>query len=223
MHLGLIGGIGPAATDTYYRALVREMAQRGTALEMTIVHADAPTLIGNLMADAQATQVEIYLTLTRRLAAAGADCVAITSMGGHFCVGAFAQVSPLPVVDMVEVVARHVAAQGYTRLGVMGTGPVMASGLYGGLAEAEILPPIPEMFDAVHAAYVEMAGQGAASAAHRATFDACVREMMEGRGAQAIIMGGTDLSLVYAPDTADFPIVDCALLHVDALADLASA
>ena len=41
MHIGLIGGIGPAATEFYYRALVKLYAQAERRLELTIVNADA--------------------------------------------------------------------------------------------------------------------------------------------------------------------------------------
>jgi aspartate racemase len=48
MHIGLIGGIGPAATDFYYRRLISIFASRKAALDLTIVHADTPTLLDNL-------------------------------------------------------------------------------------------------------------------------------------------------------------------------------
>jgi aspartate/glutamate racemase len=43
MHIRLIGGIGPAATDFYYRRLIAAFASRKTPLEPTIAHADTPT------------------------------------------------------------------------------------------------------------------------------------------------------------------------------------
>jgi aspartate racemase len=36
MHIGLIGGIGPAATEFYYRGLIDRHAKSGTRLELTI-------------------------------------------------------------------------------------------------------------------------------------------------------------------------------------------
>ena len=47
MQIGLIGGIGPAATDFYYRTLIQKFASADAELDMTIVHADAPTLVKN--------------------------------------------------------------------------------------------------------------------------------------------------------------------------------
>ena len=39
MHIGLIGGIGPAATEFYYRGLIDRHAKSGTRLELTIANA----------------------------------------------------------------------------------------------------------------------------------------------------------------------------------------
>ena len=60
MQIGLIGGIGPAATDFYYRSLIEKFASEDADLDMTIVHADASTLVKNLMDDNKDAQVSIY-------------------------------------------------------------------------------------------------------------------------------------------------------------------
>src|SRR5260221_13463841 len=71
MHIGLIGGIGPAATGFYYRRLISTFASKKAVLELTIVHADTPTLLSNLVSNDAAAQVAIYTRLTNRLVAAG--------------------------------------------------------------------------------------------------------------------------------------------------------
>ncbi len=93
MHIGLIGGIGPGATDYYYRRLISTFAERNSALDLTIVHADAPTLLRNLASNDVAAQTSIYARLTARLVSAGAECVAVTSIAGHFCIDAFKAIS----------------------------------------------------------------------------------------------------------------------------------
>src|SRR5262245_17116634 len=106
MQIGLIGGIGPAATDFYYRRLIRVVAQKKSPLELTIVHADTPTLLENLTRNRAATQAQMFARLTERLASAGAGCVAVTSIAGHFCRKEFEALSPLPVDDALEFWAR---------------------------------------------------------------------------------------------------------------------
>ena len=71
MHIGLIGGIGPGATDFYYRRLISTFASKNATLELTIVHADTPTLLSNLARNDAAAQTAIYTRLTNRLISAG--------------------------------------------------------------------------------------------------------------------------------------------------------
>ena len=134
MHIGLIGGIGPAATDFYYRRLISTFASKKAALELTIVHADTPTLLSNLVSNDAAAQVAIYMRLTNRLVAAGAGCVVVTSIAGHFCIDAFKAASPLPVVDMISEVGRAIERRGLKRIGILGTRTVMETRFYGGVA-----------------------------------------------------------------------------------------
>ncbi len=67
MHIGLIVGIGPAATDFYYRYLIAAAARIGRDLELTVAHADTPTLLRNQSTANDQAQVDIYLRLTERL------------------------------------------------------------------------------------------------------------------------------------------------------------
>ncbi len=216
-QIGLIGGIGPAATDFYYRRLIGAFARAEMPLDLTIVHADTPTLLGHLASNDVAAQVAIYLRLTHRLAAAGAGCVAITSIAGHFCVEAFKAVSPLPVVDMIGEVARAIEDRGMKRIGILGTRTVMETRFYGGVRNATLVPPSGSDLDAVHDAYVAMAAAGTVTDAQRAVFYAVSEQLMRGGGVEAIMLGGTDLALAFDGRNSAFPLIDCAGIHADAI------
>ena len=223
MQIGLIGGIGPAATDYYHRGLIAAFARAERPLDLTIVHADSPTLIDNLQRDDRTAQVAIYQRLTDRLVAAGAGCVVVTSIAGHFCIGPFKEVSPLPVIDMLREVEAAVAARGLKRVGILGTKTVMESRFYGGIATAEVVPPKGSLLDDVHTAYVTMATAGQVTDDQRAVFDAACTEFLERERVDAVLLGGTDLALVYGDEAAAFPVVDCAAIHIDAVARAAMA
>lgn len=223
MHIGLIVGIGPAATDFYYRAILAQLGPRGAELDLTMAHADTPTLLCHQAAGDVAAQVAIYQRLTARLQAAGAETVAITSIAGHFCVAPFRQVSPLPVIDLLGTVDQAVTARGLRRLGIIGTRVAMASGFYGALRDAEVLPPPGALLDRVHDAYVAMAAAGSVTAAQRDTFFEAGRILVEQHGAEAVMLGGTDLALAFAGDDCGFPTLDCAAIHAAEIARAALA
>jgi aspartate racemase len=206
MHIGLIGGIGPAATDFYYRRLISTFVSKKAALELTIVHADTPTLLSNLASNDGSAQVAIYTRLANRLVAAGAECVVVTSIAGHFCIDAFKAVSPLPVVDMISEVGRAIEKRGLKRIGILGTRTAMETHFFGGVTSAQIIPPSGNDLDDVHDAYVTMAATGVATDAQQAVFTAACQRLLNDRGVEAIMLGGTDLALIFNDQTSDFPL-----------------
>lgn len=221
MHVGLLGGIGAAATDFYYRGLIEAMKARGADLDLTMVHADAPTLVRNFEARQPDAQAEIFLRLTERLATAGADFVAIPSVGGHFCIEPFRQRSPLPIIDLIQEMNAHLADQGYKRVGLLGTDTVMKTRFYGGVTSADILVPPPSVIDVVHHAYVDMALSASVNAAQRKIFMDAGQALAD-QGAETVLLGGTDLFLAFDGQTVSFETLDCAGVHVDAIARAAS-
>ena len=218
MQIGLIGGIGPAAQDYYTRLLIVHFATVNTSLEMTTVHADAPTVLANLAGNRRAEQAEIFGQLTDRLALSGASFVAVTSIAGHFCRHEFAIRSSLPVVDMVDAVAAHIGELGLDRIGILGTRSVMQSKFYGGIPDVTIIAPELPSLDDVHEAYVAMASAGMASPAQRRVFEVAARTLIDHQGAQAILLGGTDLVLVFNDANSPYAVIDCAAIHARKIA-----
>ena len=221
MHIGLIGDIGPAATDFYSRRLITTFAGANTPLELTLVHADALTLLRHLAANHAKPQVASYQRLTRGLASAGADYDVVTSIAGHFCIGNFTAESPLPVVDRLAEVSRVVERRDLLRIGMPGTRTVMESRFYGGITSPEIIPPDGPELEAVHEAYGSMATSGFVTDAQTSVFTAASRRLITEHCAEAIMLRGTDLARAFNEQTAGFPLVDCAPIHVDAITRLA--
>jgi len=182
VHIGLIVGIGPAATDFYYRSLIGQMAAAHCDLELTMAHADTTTLLANQAADNTRGQVDIYDHLTRRLQAAGARSVAVTSIAGHFCIEAFERVSTLPVINLLSVVNDGVQARGYRRVGLLGTRGVRESAFYGALRGVKALAPVRDSLDQVHEAYVTMATSARCTDEQRQTFFNACRALVEAQG-----------------------------------------
>src|SRR5258705_5226862 len=132
MHIGLIGGIGPAATDFYHRGLIERHSASGIPLELTIAYADARQMSRNLANKDPGRQAEIFARLVHRLKAAGAVAAAVTSMGGHFCIKELEAISPLPMINAIPAVGAAVARSKLRKVGILGTRTVMESRLYGG-------------------------------------------------------------------------------------------
>lgn len=220
MHIGLIGGIGVAATVVYYQRLAAAGAQRGARLDLTIVHGDIQELIRNNLADKRDEQARAFLPLVERLRDAGCDCAALTSLGAHFCFDELAAISPLPLISGVAPLDDHFAAQGIGQVGLLGTRVVMRTRLYGQLARTAAIA-LDDEIETLGQMYQEVAVAGHCTPGQRAAFLDAGRRMMA-QGAGAIVLAGTDLNLAFDGQDPGYPVIDALDVHVALLADLAA-
>ena len=219
MHIGLIGGIGPAATEFYYRALVKIYSQANQRLELTITNADARELVGNLEAGNKEAQAAIFAQLISQLKGAGCESVAVTSMGGHFCMDALRPISSLPIISALHALQTYFSKRNITKVGVLGTSAVMGSKIYG-LSGVDVVTVTDEELGTAHAHYVSLAFAGKATNDQRLYFEEAAKRLVDQQGAQAIVLGGTDLFLAFGKSDYSYPIIDCATVHAEEIARL---
>lgn len=219
MHVGLITGLGPAATVVYYQRLTQAAAQRGCRLELTMVEANIGEVLANSISGRAGEQAEVFARLLHRLHAAGADFASLTAIGPHFCWNETVALSPLPLLSAITPLDDFCAGHGYRRVGLLGTARAMHSGLFGQMVRTEVLTP--ENLDVVGKAYQDMAVEGRCDDATRALLFDAGRAMMES-GAQAVALAGTDLLLAFDVRDPGFPVLDALEIHAALLADLAT-
>ena len=217
MHIGLIGGIGVAATVAYYQRLTQAVDQ---PIEITIVHAQVQDLLRNNLADDRHAQARIYANLIDRLKAAGCDLAAITSLGGHFCFDETVPLSSLPLVSAVSPLDAYFEQENLGVVGIMGTAVVMRTGFYGALKKTRALVPEGDL-SVVGTRYQDMAIRGHATDEDRTFFFDEAQKLID-RGAEAVVLGGTDLNLVFDGGDVGYRVVDALDVHVDVLAKLAT-
>lgn len=219
MHVGLITGLGPAATVVYYRRLTEAAAARGCRLELTMVEASIREVLANNLAGRSREQAEVFAGLLHRLKAAGAEVASITAIGPHFCWEETLALSPLPLVSAIAPLDTHCATHGLRRVGLLGTARAMETRLFGQMVRTCVL--VPEDSAAVGKAYQDMAVAGRCDEATRRRLFAAGEEMMA-RGAEAVALAGTDLLLAFDGRDPGFPVIDALEVHVAVLADLAT-
>lgn len=204
----------------YYQRLTTEVRRKGARLDLTIVQADVDELVRNNRADDRAAQAKVYLELIERLKSAGADCVAITSLGGHFCYDETVEKSPLPLVSGVDPLDTYFASRGLKVIGLLGTEVVMRTRLYGQLEKTRAVVPSDNLVE-VGDTYRDMAIRGASTDADRVLLIGAGQRMVDDQGADAIVLAGTDLGLAFDGHDTSYKVVDALDVHVALLADLA--
>jgi aspartate racemase len=215
--IGLIGGLGVGATVHYYQELVKAHATRGRVLNLVMAHADMNRALATVQAGDRAGLAEYLAGLIAKLAAAGAEFAVVPAVTPHICIAELLKLSPLPVVNLVEELQRQIEARGLRRVALFGTRFTVESGLFGLLRGVDVVAPTAAEIEFVHQTYMQLVSAGGGSEEQRASLSRLAHLLMERESVEAVILAGTDLALVFNDSNTDFPHLDCARLHLDAI------
>jgi aspartate racemase len=215
--IGLIGGLGVGAAVHYYEKLAEAHARQGIGLDLAMGHAETSRVFHFVSSGDRAGLAGYLAEFLQRLAAAGAELGVIPAVTPHFCIHELQSVSPLPVISIFDPLIECVPSRSVRRVATFGTRFVMESDLFGMLPGVEFVHARPDELDLIHRTYLALAEsrQGTLEAHHSLTELAqtlCSRD-----GVDSILLAGTDLALLFNETNTQFPAIDCAALHLDAI------
>jgi aspartate racemase len=215
--LGLIGGLGVGATIYYYQELVKAHLERGQVANLLILHADVNRVLQYAAAGETSGMAEYFLQLIQRLSAAGAEIIAIPATTPHLCAPELMERSPLPLVSLVDEIVREVDDRRLKRVALFGTRFTMETELFGRLKQVDVVAPKPVEVDFIHQTYLQLVNAGSGTEQQYRGLHQLAHTLIERDGIEAIILAGTELSLVFNRANTDFPHVDGARLHLEAI------
>lgn len=197
--LGVIGGLGPMAT-THFMELVIRMTDASTDqqnLDMIVYNFPSiPDRTGYILGSNLRSPLPGLLSVGNALARQGADYIAIPCMTAHYFYEELQAGIPAKVIHCVRDTVSHLKENGITAAGLMATDGTIASNLFlRELIEAGILPVLPSeerQADVMHLIYRNIK---AGDPVEMDRFQA-VEQELRGKGAQVIILGCTELSLI---------------------------
>lgn len=213
MHIGLIGGIGPAATISYYKRLVEQFAKSDLPLKLTIEHAEMSVLLKNAVHDRREAQAEVFAKHLENLAAAGCDIGLITALTGHFCFEETRKKSSIPLLDGTAVIDTYCQENGIKSVGLLGSPSVLKTKLFGLLNAAETIVP-SNGIDNLGNTYMKLAQTGVCTTAQRSLLFEAGNSMVKDQHAEAVLLAGTDLGLAFDNQSPGFAVIDALQLHV---------
>src|SRR3954468_19530768 len=210
--LGLVGGLGPNATVYYYSGLIAAHKVQGRVARMLIAHADVDH--GRPLAEAgKLDELARYLNgFIDSMTAGGAEMAGIVAGTPHIC---FAQPTPLfkiPLIDMVATVAGAINTRGLKRIALFGTRSTVQSKMFGRLG-VDVVMPEPDEIEFINNTYLDVV-YGAPPPAGLDRLRELAHTPIRRDGAEAVLLAGTELSMVMNEQNAGFPTLDCAGVHI---------
>ena len=221
---GLVGGLGPESTIDYYRRILLawHQVEPSTAPSVVIDSLDVRHLLALVEHDRPAL-IQYLLASLQRLAGAGVGFAAIAANTPHVVFDALAAVSPIPLVSIVEVCARHARQLGLRRMALLGTRFTMEGAFYPAVFARfgiAVMPPNHADRLWVHERYVGELLRGEFREDTRLEFIALIDRIRRSDDIDGVILGGTELPLLLSmPSIAGVPALDTTALHVTAIVD----
>lgn len=221
--VGVVGGVGPAATVDFLAKIVANTPASCDQDHIKVIveqNPQIPDRTRNLVAGGADPTLALFHAC-KQLEAAGADLVAIPCNTAHAFVERIQPHLGIPIVNMihetVEHLKRHPARPG--TVGLLATDGTVASRVYQDVAEAagvRLVVPDEDRQRQVMAAIYGAAGvkAGFRDGACQADLQAAMEHLVRDRGAEALILGCTELPLLVAGGDR-FPILGRALPVLD--------
>lgn len=197
--LGVIGGLGPIAT-AHFMELVINMTDAGTDqqhLPMIVYNMPfIPDRTAYILDNSKADPLPKMLEIGRTLQAQGADCIAVPCVTAHYFMDKLETQINVPLINGVRETAAHLKDNGVEKVGIMATDGTVYSGIFHRELEKQglvpLAPPAAVQADVMHLIFNNVK---AGMPADMDRFFAAAEDLRK-QGAQAIILGCTELSLI---------------------------
>jgi len=209
--VGVIGGMGPQATAEFYRRIVAMTPARGDHEHLHVLIDSDPSVPSrqDALSGHGESPLHQLVIVARRLESAGATCLAMPCNTAHAWYDDLQDAVSIPIIDMIRETV-HVVEHTPSRpraLGVLATNGALQAELYEkafGDGGPRLCLPDAEQGQAIMDA---IAGVKAGSMIGRRQVASVARTLLE-RGADAILVGCTEVSLLIRPDDVEAEVID---------------
>ena len=225
--IGLIGGMSWASSAHYYAAINRETAARLGGLHSAplILHSVDFAPIAAMQAAGQWDEAGRQLNaIAHALEDAGAGVLGLATNTMHVVADAVRDGIDIPFIHIADPTAEALLADGFDTVGLLGTRFTMEMDFYtDGLRNRGLTPLVPDV-DRTNLngiIYEELCKGIVRDESRRVYQDAIAR--LAARGAQAVILGCTEICMLIDDSSSSLPTYDTTALHARALVSAALA
>ena len=230
--IGILGGMGPAAgSDFYSRVVATHGAPRDQDHPQCIFYSatQVPDRTAHLLGDGP-DPTQALTNAAALLEKFGAEFIAIPCNSAHAFLGSIRVAVSIPVLDMISLAVQAVAAQvpDANRIGVLAADGTVRIGLYDGVLTAngrEAVYPDPGVQDEVMAAIRDVKGGALPESGTGDRSDTRLvgaAKHLQDVGAEALIMGCTEVPLALDERDCPVPAIDANQVLVEETLALAT-
>lgn len=222
--LGLIGGMSWFSTRTYYEhinRLVNARIDHNASAPMLIESLDFSQMVRLSSPEDWARAAKVLAASAKRLERAGATALIIGANSMHKVYDEVAAAVTVPIIHIAECVGQRMADKGVRKAALLGTRNVMLESFYRQkliAKDIELLPPEMAFVDTLDRIIYEELIQGKVTRQSERELKTIITNL-EQDGAEAVVLGCTELEMIVDVDANVLPIYDCTRIHAEAAVD----
>ncbi|UFJ40809.1 aspartate/glutamate racemase family protein [Brevibacillus humidisoli] len=227
--IGLLGGMSWESTTIYYRLLNQHVKERlgGLHSAKCLLYSFDFEEVQRLQHQGQWEEAGDLLARTARLLeGAGADFLVICTNTMHKVAEQIQQEVSLPLLHIADATAERIRKNGLGKVGLLATGFTMEQDFYKGRLHQkyglDVLVPEPRDREVVHQIIYQELCRGVIKPDSRQRYREIISRLVE-QGAEAIILGCTEITLLVNQDDSPVPLFDTTAIHAEAAVDWALA
>ena len=213
--LGILGGLGPAASVYFYRIITEhtQAARDQDHLDIVLVSgASIPDRTEFILGKSENSPLPSMIDGVRKLTAAGAELIAIPCNTAHYFYDQIEKASPVPVLNIVRETVALAKKAGVRKLGIMATAGTVITGAYQhACLENGISFVIPSERSQETLMDIIYGSIKTAKAPDMEAFRGVCDELYNS-GADALVLGCTELSLIPTDDLTQYRFIDSLLV-----------
>lgn len=224
--LGLIGGLSWFSTTVYYRIinqLTNERLGGSHSAKLFLYSVDFNEFKKLQEKDDWQTIENLFSNIAQRLENAGADCIVMCTNTPHLVADKIKQKIKIPLLHIAEETAKEIVRHKITKVGLLGTKFTMENSFFKDrLLKFGIEPVIPDNADRdfIHTSVFNELTKGIFKEETKKNYLEII-EKMHKVGAQGIVFGCTEISLLINQKDCSIPVFDTTLIHARAAVDFA--
>lgn len=225
--IGLIGGMSWESTAEYYRRINETIKARLGGLhsaKIVLYSVDFHDIERLQQAGDWDAAGAMLADAARALEAAGADLLVLCTNTMHKVAPAIEAAVDIPLLHIADPTAAAIKRAGHARVGLLGTRFTMEQAFYrerlSGRHGLEVVVPDAEERGTVHRIIYDELCRGRVLPESRRDYQRIIASLAA-QGAQAVILGCTEISLLVGQNDSALPLFDTTALHAQAAAEAA--
>lgn len=226
--IGMLGGMSWESTASYYKAInegIRDTLGGLHSAQICMYSVDFEE-IEKLQHQGNWAETAVILAgAARSIEAGGADFLLICTNTMHKVAPEIEEAISIPVLHIADATAEKLKENNVKRVGLLGTCYTMEEDFYKGrLTEKyniEVVVPDEEAQDIVHNVIFSELCLGKISEQSRQEYLAVIDSLRE-KGAEAVILGCTEIALLVQQQHTAVPLYDTTEIHASAAVELAT-